>query len=86
MRLFVSALSSLAHTANSAACSENCDAATLTANIVNNGPSEFTVECDETQTQEGEQENDLYTEKLFRSVYKGVLLVRTIFGKNYLQS
>ena len=55
MRLFVSAVS-LASTAQGAACSANCDAATLASNIVNNGPSEFTVECDETQTEEGAQE------------------------------
>ena len=58
MRLFVSAVS-LASTAQGAACSANCDAATLASNIVNNGPSEFTVECDETQTEEGAQEHEL---------------------------
>ena len=56
MRLFVSAVS-LASTAQGAACSASCDAATLTSNIVNDGPSEFTVECDEDRTEEGAQEN-----------------------------
>ena len=64
MRLFVSAVS-LVSTAQGAACSANCDAATLTSNIVNNGPSDFTVVCDEDRTQEGFQEQGLK----YNSVY-----------------
>ena len=58
MRLFVSAVS-LVSTTQAAACSANCDAATLTSYITNNGPSDFTVVCDEDRTQEGFQEHGL---------------------------
>ena len=39
-------------TVYSASCSADCDAATLASNIVNKGPSEFSVECDEEQSDE----------------------------------